>query len=90
MVSGKVTGIINDANQYRTSIVSRRRGELASYQAKLAQFKSNPDLVVQRDWADAMATLIGIGAFVARQGKAEMTAGIHAAIMLTKLRNHSA
>ncbi len=59
VVSGKVTGIINDANQYRTSIVSRRRGELASYQAKLAQFKSNPDLVVQRDWADAMATLLG-------------------------------
>ena len=34
----------------------------------------------------AMATLIGIGAFVARQGKAEMTAGVHAAMLGAKVR----
>lgn len=59
--SGKVTTMINDAEQYRSSVVSRRRAELAAFKAKLAQFKSNPDVVVQRDWADAMAVLLSRG-----------------------------
>jgi regulator of protease activity HflC (stomatin/prohibitin superfamily) len=57
-VSGEVTRILNDARQYRSTIVSQRRGELASFRAKLAQFKANPDLVVQREWADAMIAFL--------------------------------
>ncbi|MBX3376334.1 MAG: hypothetical protein KF678_04955 [Phycisphaeraceae bacterium] len=60
-VSGTVTSMLNDANQYRTSIVSQRRGELASFQAKLEQFRSNPDVVIQREWADALSTLLARG-----------------------------
>ena len=58
IVSGRATALINEANQYRTSIVSRRRAELESFEAKHEQFKSNPDVVIQRDWADAIATLL--------------------------------
>jgi membrane protease subunit HflK len=57
-VSGRVSAMLNDARQYRSTIVSQRRAELATFQAKLVQFKTNPDLVVQRDWADAMSQLM--------------------------------
>jgi regulator of protease activity HflC (stomatin/prohibitin superfamily) len=58
MVSGDVTRIINDAKQYSSSIAEQRRGELAAFRAKLAQFKANPDLVVYREWADAMSQFL--------------------------------
>lgn len=35
---------------------------------------------------EMMATLIGIGACLARQGKVEMTAGIHAAMAISRAR----
>lgn len=57
-VAGQVTAILNEARQYRSTIVSQRRAELSAYQAKLVQFKSNPDVVVQRDWADAMGKFL--------------------------------
>jgi regulator of protease activity HflC (stomatin/prohibitin superfamily) len=57
-VSGQVTYLLNNAKQYRSSIVSQRQGELASFKAKLAQFKTNPDVVVQREWADAMTAFL--------------------------------
>lgn len=57
--SGRVTAMLNEARQYRTTIVSRRQAELAAFEAKLAQFKSNPDVVLQRDWSDAMTEFLG-------------------------------
>jgi len=57
-VSGEVTRILNDARQYRSSIVNQRWAELASFRAKLAQFRANPDVVVQREWADAMIAFL--------------------------------
>ena len=56
--SGRVSAMLNEARQYRTSIVSRRQAELASFQAKYAQFKSNPDVVIQREWTDAMTDFL--------------------------------
>ncbi|MEX2218224.1 MAG: SPFH domain-containing protein [Phycisphaerales bacterium] len=56
--AGKVAAILNEARQHRSTIVSRRRAELASFEAKLPQFRTHPDLVVQRDWADAMTRLL--------------------------------
>lgn len=56
--SGAVTAIINEARQYRSSVVSQRRAELETFRAKLAQFKTNPGLVIQREWADAMAEFL--------------------------------
>ena len=57
-VSGQVVAIINEARQYRSSIVSQRRAELGAYQAKLVQFKVNPGVVVQRELADALAVFL--------------------------------
>jgi membrane protease subunit HflK len=57
-LAGQVAAMMNEARQYRSTVVSQRRTELASFQAKLTQFKTNPDLVVQRDWADAMSKLM--------------------------------
>lgn len=54
VASGLVTSIIDGARQYRTRVVSERRSDLAQFQAKLAQFRTNPTVVVQRDWADAL------------------------------------
>jgi modulator of FtsH protease HflK len=56
--AGRIAALMNEARQYRSTVVSQRRAELASFQAKLPQFKTNPELVVQRDWADAMAQLM--------------------------------
>ncbi len=58
LVTGQATNIINDALQYRSSVVSQRSAELASFQAKLAQFKANPNVVIQREWADAMTVFL--------------------------------
>lgn len=57
-VSGQVTSILNDASSYRSTIVSQRQGELKTFQAKLQQFRRNPDLVIQREWADAMTAFL--------------------------------
>ena len=59
LVSGKATSIINEARQYKTSVVSRRRAELATFRAKLEQFKANPSVVIQRDWSEALAAFMG-------------------------------
>jgi hypothetical protein len=53
-VSGNVAQLLGDAREYSSSIVSRRRAELAAFQSKLAQYRTNPGLVVHREWADAM------------------------------------
>ena len=56
--SGKVAARLNEARQYRTSIVARREAEAKTFSAILAQFKSNPEVVIQRDWADAMSKFL--------------------------------
>lgn len=57
--SGRVAAILNEAREYASSIVNRRRGELAAFQSKIQQFRDNPTVVVQREWADAMAAMLG-------------------------------
>jgi len=61
LASGQVAKIISEARQYRSSVVSQRRTELATFQAKLQQFKSNPALLVTTEWAD------GLNAFLSRE-----------------------
>ncbi len=57
-VSGEVTRILNEARQYEDTIVSRRRAELGTFQAKLTQFRINPAVVVHRDLSDALMVLL--------------------------------
>jgi regulator of protease activity HflC (stomatin/prohibitin superfamily) len=57
-VSGEVTYLRDDARQYQASIVGQRQAELETFKAKLVQFRSNPNVVVQREWADAMSAFL--------------------------------
>jgi regulator of protease activity HflC (stomatin/prohibitin superfamily) len=57
-VSGQVTAILNEARRYRSSIVSQRQGQLAAFQAQLAQFRVNPEVVIRSRWADAMTAFL--------------------------------
>jgi membrane protease subunit HflK len=57
-VSGEVTYLLADARQYQASIVGQRQAELETFKAKLVQFRSNPNVVVQREWADAMSAFL--------------------------------
>jgi hypothetical protein len=38
--------------------VSQRQSELSNFQAILAQYRTNPDVVIQRHWADAMTAFV--------------------------------
>jgi membrane protease subunit HflK len=77
-VAGKVTAILNEAKQYRSNIVRQTSTELETYRAKLAQFKTNPDVVLQRDWAEALVALLGrdnVEKFYFPPGDVEMIVG---------------
>lgn len=51
--SGAVVSIIQDAEVERLTTVQGARADLELYTAKLEQFRANPTLMVQRDWASA-------------------------------------
>lgn len=53
ITSGTVSQIISQAQQYRSSVVGRRRADLELFRAKLAQFRANPLVALHREWADA-------------------------------------
>jgi regulator of protease activity HflC (stomatin/prohibitin superfamily) len=53
-VSGKVTQTVRDAQAYRNEVVSKGRSDLDRFEAKLAQFKANPSLTLQREWATSV------------------------------------
>lgn len=56
--SGNVTAKVNDARQYRTSVVNDAQGEAVFFEAKRQLFESNPLVMVHGDWSDAMRTLM--------------------------------
>lgn len=57
-VSGEVTRLLNEARQYKTTIVARRRAELATFRTKLEQYKANPAVVVHRELVDAVQSFL--------------------------------
>lgn len=57
-VAGDVTRIIQGARQYRSEVVNQKQSELSNFQAKLAQFKSNPLVMVHSEWSNALAKFI--------------------------------
>lgn len=57
-ISGEVAKIISDARQYRSEIVSKRRAELAIFEAKLAQYKANPKVMLNREWAQGLTAFL--------------------------------
>ncbi|NRA57490.1 MAG: hypothetical protein HRU13_05160 [Phycisphaerales bacterium] len=57
-VSGQVSQILNEAQRQRVETELSARRILALYQVKLPQFRQNPDLVLQSDWARVFSGLL--------------------------------
>ncbi|MEQ8317788.1 MAG: SPFH domain-containing protein [Phycisphaerales bacterium] len=58
-VSGEVSLILNIAQQQRVEAELSAKLMLELYNAKLPQFRENPDLVLQSDWSRMMASVLG-------------------------------
>lgn len=56
--SGDVARILSESRQYRSEIVSQRQRDLETFRAKLEQFKSNPLVMVHREWEEALKTFL--------------------------------
>lgn len=57
-VSGEVSQILNRAQQQRVETELSAKLMLELYNAKLPQFRQNPNLVLQSDWARMMASVL--------------------------------
>jgi hypothetical protein len=57
-VGGDVAVKMFEAQQYRSSIVSRAQTDASVFAAKLAAFKANPAVVLTGDWSEAVATFL--------------------------------
>ena len=57
-VSGQVSQILNEAQRQRVETELSARRILALYQVKLPQYRENPDLVLQSDWARVFSDLL--------------------------------
>jgi regulator of protease activity HflC (stomatin/prohibitin superfamily) len=55
--AGSVTRILDSARRYRTTVASRERARLNKFRAVEEQYKTNPVLVLYREWADAYREL---------------------------------
>ncbi len=62
-ISGNVTRTINDARRYRTDVVARARSRAEMFQAKLAQFRADPGVLVATDWSAAYRAFLDDGVF---------------------------
>lgn len=58
MTSGEVAKLISEARQYKGEVVNQRRAELANFRAKLTQYRSNPSVMLNREWADALSAFL--------------------------------
>ncbi len=50
LATGEVAAMLDEAASLRSSIVNRAQADLAIFEAKLAQFRANPQLMMSRDW----------------------------------------
>lgn len=57
-ISGEVARLLNEATQYRAEAVNTARSDLALFTAKLEQFRSNPEVMIQTEWADAFSMFL--------------------------------
>ena len=56
--SGEVAQMISQAFQYKGEVVNLRRAELANFRAKLSQYKSNPSVMLHREWSEAITAFL--------------------------------
>lgn len=57
-VSGQISQILNTAQQQRVEAEQSAKLMLALYNAKLPQYRQNPDLVLQSDWSRMMVSVL--------------------------------
>ncbi len=56
--SGAAGQAIVEAQQYRSTVVSKAQGEAEAFAARLQAFKTNPGVVLVSDWTDAYRALL--------------------------------
>jgi regulator of protease activity HflC (stomatin/prohibitin superfamily) len=55
---GRVSSILDEARQRRSSVVSEAKEDAAYFQAKRELFNSNPLVMIHGDWSDAFRTFL--------------------------------
>jgi len=54
--SGRVTQLVADARSYRDRVVTQANSDLNRFDALLAQYRVNPSVMVQGEWASAVSS----------------------------------
>ncbi|MGH7133817.1 MAG: SPFH domain-containing protein [Phycisphaerales bacterium] len=58
-LSGAAATRMSEAQQYRSSIVSKAQSDAGAFKAKLAAYKANPAVLLTGEWADAVSAFVG-------------------------------
>jgi len=59
-ISGDVTRTINDARRYRTNIRNQAQTTAARFEAKLAQYRTNPSVFIANEWTAAYRSFLAL------------------------------
>lgn len=58
-LSGAAASKMSEAQQYRSSIVSKAQSDTNAFKAKLGAYQANPAVLLTGEWADATSAFIG-------------------------------
>lgn len=56
--SGRAAQLLDEANLYRSQVVSQGQSDLARFEAKRKQFEANPAVMVKNEWSDAYLAFV--------------------------------
>lgn len=56
--AGEARRLVEEAHQYRSSVVQRAASTAQTFRAKLAQYRANPRVFIAREWTDAMTEFL--------------------------------
>ncbi|GJQ30730.1 MAG: hypothetical protein HBSAPP03_26140 [Phycisphaerae bacterium] len=59
LAGGEVAKVLGEAGSYRTGVVNRAQADARTFDAKLAQYRANPALMLQRELAEARTAFLG-------------------------------
>lgn len=57
-LSGNVSKIVDDARQFRTSVVNQAQSDVSLFESKRALFKSSPLVMINSEWASAFGAFL--------------------------------
>ena len=64
-VAGLVAERVARAERYRNTVAGLARARFQTFRAKLEQFRANPEVFMQREWGQAIASFMGSGQTIA-------------------------